>query len=132
MTDASLSFVIAPPVVRPSSDDITELSTPDTVVTVEQPSDLFVLDGLDFCLRCDFDPGVPPADTIQWQRNGDNINIRDACLSFAANRTQLCFDSITRPYSDVYTCRVSNIAGSDNGSINVIVAGNNTEVIKLL
>ncbi len=93
------------------------------MVTVNQQSDLFVLDGLDFCLMCDFDPGVPPTDEVVWRRNGDLVNFRDACLSFAANRTQLCFDSITRPYSDVYSCTVGNIAGSDSGSINVIVAG---------
>ena len=81
------------------------------------------MDGLDFCIRCDFDAGSPPADMVQWLRNGDNINRRDACLSFAENMTQLCFEGITRPYSDVYSCRVSNIAGSDEGSISVIVAG---------
>ena len=110
--------------IIPSSNDVSELSTPDAVVSVEQPSELFVLDGLDFCLRCEFDPGVPPTSMVAWQRNGDNINIRDACLYFGdENRTQLCFESITRPYSDRYTCRVSNIAGSDSGGINLTVAG---------
>lgn len=109
--------------VQMSSTDVTELSTPDTVVSVEQPSTLSVLDGLDFCLRCDFIPGIPPETTIVWRRNGDNINIRDACLSFAANRTQLCFEMISRPYSDRYSCHVSNVAGSDSGDINVVVAG---------
>lgn len=109
--------------VRMSSTDVSELSTPDTVVSVEQPSTLSVLDGLDFCLRCDFAPGVPAETTIIWQRNGDTINIRDACLSFAENRTQLCFEKISRPYSDRYSCRVSNVAGSDSGGIDVVVAG---------
>ena len=92
-------------------------------MTVKQKSDLVVLHGLSFCLRCDVDRGVPPAEHIAWQFNGEGISLRDVCLNVRANETELCFTNITRPYSGTYQCFVMNEAGSDDGGINVTVAG---------
>lgn len=92
-------------------------------MTVKQKSDLVVLHGLSFCLRCDVDRGVPPAEHIAWRFNGEGISLRDICLSVRANETELCFTNITRPYSGTYQCFVMNEAGFDDGGINVTVAG---------
>ena len=117
------SLSVEPPVVRASSTDITNATAHGSVVIVKQMSDLVVLHGLSFCLRCDVDRGVPPAEHIAWRFNGEGISIRDICLSVRANETELCFTNITRTYSGMYQCFVMNEAGSDDGGINVTVAG---------
>ena len=92
---------------------------------------LTVADGISFCIMCDYDPGVPPAENVHWFRDGQGIDVRDICISLQFNDTQLCFSQISRPYSGTYTCSVSNIAGSDSGHINITVAGINILIIKI-
>ena len=103
---------------------MSEVITNNVTVTVKQTSELFVINGLTVCLRCDFDPGVPPADTVVWLRDNMLIDLRDSCLDLGSDDGGvLCIEEITRPYSAEYSCRVSNLAGSDTGGIDVTVPG---------
>lgn len=88
-------------------------------------SNLTVIDGISFCIVCDYSPGVPPAQVVDWFRDGQGIDVLDICISTQlSDMSRLCFSQISRPYSAIYTCSVSNAAGSDSGSINIGVAGN--------
>ena len=86
--------------------------------------------GTDFCVLCEPELGSPPAEEVTWRRRSlegtehEGIDISDVCITVHDNGTRLCFTDVSSAYSDVYSCFVSNDAGSDSGDINIQVSGN--------